>query len=206
MQKNQHRWKQWISAHAREVLEDSEEEIKWAWSEDNKHKKAYPRNTDSVFAEINQRLLEGRQNKLAIEPRPRKLPRPRGVPKRLSDLVEERIVKAVYEDRNSGSYKDALKLAGTREKRSRSAWRKIRYAIDVAYRIHMAGDDSIPSPRVHFLHRSLLEIAYAQGITEQTYEGILEFLDDLCPCGKKHKPDAIRKLKGRWQVRQPARH
>ena len=27
-----------------------------------------------------------------------------------------------------------------------------------------------------------------------TSEGFVEFFDDLCPCGKKHQADAIRKL------------
>ena len=61
-----------------------------------------------------------------------------------------------------------------------------------AYLIKFGGDDG-PKPKVHFLHRELLGIAKSvePGLSK---EGLAEFLDFICPCGKKHKPEAIRKL------------
>lgn len=52
----------------------------------------------------------------------------------------------------------------------------------------------IPKPKVNFLHRELLAIAESLKLNELTTEGLAEFLDDLCPCGKTHNGEAIRKL------------
>jgi len=67
----------------------------------------------------------------------------------------------------------------------------------VAYVIIYYGLDSAPRPRVHFLHRELLDIVESEHLRDLSLEGIVEFLDDICPCGKKHKPDAVRKLRKR---------
>ena len=120
--------------------------------------------------------------------------------------MDEKTIKAVYEQQNDGSYEGALKVAASGERNGTSAWRKIWLAANAAYLIRFYGIEFIPRPRVQFLHRRLLEIADATGtnevaddsINKLTHAGIAEFLDDLCPCGKKHKAETIRKLRKRW--------
>jgi hypothetical protein len=75
--------------------------------------------------------------------------------------------------------------------------RKITRALDLAYLIIYQGIEQAPKPRVHFLHRSLLDIADSAHLRDLTPEGIVEFFDDVCPCGVKHRQDAIRKLRKR---------
>jgi hypothetical protein len=48
--------------------------------------------------------------------------------------------------------------------------------------------------RVHFLPRELLDIVKLLKLNDLTSEGLVDFFDDLCPCGKKHHAEAIRKL------------
>jgi hypothetical protein len=203
---NQHRWKDAVSEDALRVLEDSAKRLKWAWAFDKKDPKLFPINTDYVFAEIEEQLSKASQGKSRIRPQPRRLPTLSRPPKSFSALVDEKTIKAVYEQQNNGSYEGALKLAASGERKGTSAWRKIWLAANDAYLIRFYGIEFIPRPRVQFLHRRLLEIADAtgsneladEGINKLTHAGIAEFLDDLCPCGKKHKAETIRKLRRRW--------
>ena len=204
--RNQHRWKLWVSDDARCVLEESVQRLKWAWETDKKYPKSYPLNTDYAFAQIQSQLTEGSRDRSQIVPQPPELPSPSPAPKRLSELVHEKTIKAVYEQQNDGKYENALKLAASGEREGAIAWRKILHAVNAAYLIHSYGDEFIPRPRVQFLHRNLLKIADItsmnelthEGIQDLTHEGIVEFLDDLCPCGKKHEAETIRKLRKRW--------
>ena len=206
MRGNQHRWKLWVSDHARCVLEELAQRLKWAWQTDKKYPKSYPLNTDYAFAEVHSQLSEGSQDgSKIIQPQTVELPCPPSPPKRLSELVQERTIKAVYEQQNDGSYEDALKLAASGERKGSIAWRKILHAVNAAYLIHSYGDEFIPTPRVQFLHRSLLKVSEEVGMNDQTHEGIVEFLDDLCPCGVRHEPETIRKLRKRWTGRKRAK-
>ena len=63
-----------------------------------------------------------------------------------------------------------------------------------AYMAAFYGMD-LPRPKVKLLHRGLLEIAKQLIIDEP--DGIVEFLDDVCPCGKKHSIEALKKLRDR---------
>lgn len=132
-----------------------------------------------------------------------KLPPPPPPPKRLSELVDEKTIRTVYEQQNAGTYREALKLAASGDRKASLAWRKILHAVEAAYFINHYGDDAAPKPRVHFLHRELLEIADATDLKELTHQGFAEFLDDVCPCDKNHKTDAIRKLRKRWSRTHP---
>jgi hypothetical protein len=185
----QHRWKNNLDERLTAVFEDTAGYLKWAWQEDCKHPKSYPVNTAYAFVEIDREIADPNR-----KPKRVKLPRPR-IPKTLLELVDERAIKVIYEDQNTGSYEEAIKEAygfsGSR------AWRKIWRAIDAAYFVRF-GDEHAPKPRVHFLHRRLLELANSEPLTGLTLVGLLGFLDDLCPCGEKHKPDAIRKLHDRF--------
>ena len=198
MQRNRHRWKLSVSDHAKNVLEGLAKRVKWAWEIDKKDPKSYPLNTDYVFGEIDEQLSKFLRDRSQIEPQARKLPLPPRPPMRFSDLVDEKIIKAVYEQQNDGSYEDALKLAASGKGKGASAWRKIVLAVDASYMIDFCGMEFIPRPRVQFLHRKLLNIAERVGLNDISHEGIAEFLDDLCPCEEKHKSGTIRKLRKRW--------
>jgi hypothetical protein len=181
---NQRRWKTWVGVPIRDMLEQAAERLAWAWTCDEKDPTSYPVNTEYAFAEIKEQLRGEvrRRAKLSV-------PTP---PRTLFDLIDERTIKAVYEDQNEGSYEKALQqAAGFRGSR---AWRKIWRAIDAAYSIGHYGIDSAPRPKVQFLHRNLLEIVESEQLVGLTLEGIVEFFDDTCPCGKGHKLDTIRKL------------
>ena len=104
------------------------------------------------------------------------------------------MIEVIYESQNTDTYVGALKQAS---QGNRSKFRKILRAAGKAYIMHQVGEHAGPPPKVHFLHRGLLEIAKLAGLAYLKDEGILEFLDDLCPCGKSHRPDAIRKLRKR---------
>ena len=65
--------------------------------------------------------------------------------------------EAAYEDQNEGSYEDALIEARGGFGAGYRAMRKITRALDLAYLIIYQGIEQAPKPRVHFLHRSLLE-------------------------------------------------
>jgi hypothetical protein len=142
--------------------------------------------------------LNDLRGRIRNRPRSTKLPSvPEPPPKaeNLTDLIEEKTVKAVYEDQNSGSYKDALRKASAGGKQGRVIWRKLLRSIDWAYEIGIRGAEVAPMPRVHFLHRELLDIVtFLELDRDFTSEGLAEFFDDLCPCGKKHQAEAIRKL------------
>lgn len=193
MSKNQHRWKTWIEDdRVRGVLEKAAKGLEWAWKIDKKDPSKFPVNTWWLFVQI--------EDELKNKPRAHgniTLPPPHGPPEKLSDLLGERTIKSAYEDHNEGSYEDALKLAAMGYDEGYSAWRKIRRALDVAYLIRHYSIDAAPMPRVHFLHRQLFDIADSEHLRDLNLDGIAEFFDDVCPCGKNHKADTLRKLRKR---------
>jgi hypothetical protein len=191
--KNQHRWKAWIEdVRVRKALEEAAEGLEWSWGIDKRNPKNFPLNTWFLFIQIDERL----KNKPVVRAGT-KLLAAAPPPEKLSDLVKERTIKAAYEDHHEGSYEDALRKAATGEDEGYSAWRKIMRAVDLAYVIRYHGLDSAPIPRLHFLHGKLLEIADSKHLRDLSLQGIVEFFDDVCPCGKKHQADAIRKLRKR---------
>src|SRR5712692_1240656 len=193
MSKNQHRWKESAGDQQVVVLEELARQLKNTWKWDLKDPKAYPLNTAVLLGETKARLRgeSPPHGPIKIPPQP----------KCFSDLLEDKLIKSVYEDQNEGSYADALKQAASGFEEGVSAFRKILHAVQAAYQIDYVSLDLAPKPRVHFLHRNLLEIADLVDIGDLTHEGIVEFLDDLCPCGEKHKLDAIRKLRKRRSAR-----
>jgi hypothetical protein len=198
VEENRDRWRLSLSVHHRKVLKPFANDLKWAWDLDKKDPKSYPLNTDHVFFEINKRLRQGSRGGPEIKPPRKTVPLGPPQPKSFSDLVDEKIIKVVFEQQNDVNYVSALKLAASGDTKADSTWRKILRAVNAAYFIRFRGMHCIPRPRVHFLHRELLKIAKRVGINDISHEGIAEFLDDLCPCGKKHEAEAIRKLRKRW--------
>jgi hypothetical protein len=194
---NQHRWKAWIEDRSiAELLDGLAEALKWSWKLDQETPENFPLNTWWLFVQIEDQL----KNKPVLLSGSKTIPSPR-TPTKVSDLIPECTIKAAYEDHNDGSYEEALKLAAKGYDEGYAVWRKIMRALDVAYTIWHYGIDFAPMPRVQFLHRRLLEIADSQHLVGLTLGGMVEFFDDVCPCGDKHHPDAIRKLRKRWSHR-----
>jgi hypothetical protein len=202
---NQHRWKESLGGNMCGVLEDAAARLKWAWNLDMKHQESYPFNTSYAFGEIVQWMRECAQRDSKGErknPKLRDLLRGMRPPRRFSDLVDDRIIKSLYEDQNAGSYEKALKCAASADRSAHFVFHRILKLVDAAYVIGHFGDGAQPKPRVHFLHRNLLQIADLAGLADLKHEGVVEFLDDLCPCGKAHRVDAIRKLRKRFMRRR----
>lgn len=169
-------------------MEDAAEALKQAWEWDNEHPKTYPVNTDHALWETRLQL-KGRARKRKTT----KLPAYRR-PKCLRDFVDEGAVRRIYEQQHSGSYQDALQQAADGFGAGFVAWQKIVDCLPAAYLLSFGGEEMLPKPKVHLLHRELLEIARSLEIDDLVKEGLAEFFDDLCPCGKKHTAEAIRKL------------
>ena len=194
---NQHRWKDAVSPVVLSALESAAKELKLFWKSDNADRPSYPIASAFVFAELRDRIRnQPRSTKLPV-------PEPQREAKNLMDLFSEKAVRGVYEDQNAGSYKSALREAAAGGKQGLSMWRKILRSIDLAYAIRIDGMDAVPMPRVQFLHRQLHDIAgLLEEVDDMTNEGLAEFFDDLCPCGKKHRADTIRKLGNRIQAQR----
>jgi hypothetical protein len=110
------------------------------------------------------------------------------------DLIDEKTVRTLYEQQHAGSYSRALQQASEGFGRGFQAWKQIANCLTGAYRINYWGLEFIHKPKIHFLHRELLEIAELLELDQLTKEGLADFFDDICPCEKRHKPEAIRKL------------
>lgn len=201
--RNQHRWRKSLDEQTCGVLDDAAARLAWAWKVDVKYPKSYPANTSYAFDEITNWIREAQRHGLKNEGTKLRLLRSRP-PRRFSDLVDDRTLRAVYEDQNTGSYLDALKCARSGDKSAPYIFRKILKAAEWAYFIGHFGDDFAPRPRVNFLHRNLLKIAELLQLTDLTHKGLVEFLDDLCPCGHGHRLDAVRKLRKRFMRRRPS--
>jgi hypothetical protein len=199
---NQHRWKLSLPIETCRLIEEFSEILAWAWGLDKQDRKSYPHNTGLAFHQIKNELADSQSppkeppkrhgHKLVI-----RFPSAKAFP----ELVNEIAIKRVYEDQNAGKYKDALRRAARGDTKT---FRKILKAVDSAYVIGQRGAEAARPPRIHFLHRSLLELAELCGLNCLTDEGIVEFLEDMCPCGKVHQLDAIRKLRERWAGRSEA--
>ncbi len=196
---SQRRWKNSLTEKGVAILENLAEELRHIWAEDSKYPKAYPLSTNDLFREAKLRLL----NRKISWSRTGKLPPVPAPPKRFAELFEERDIKALYEDKFSDSYDEAIRLAGIGGQGAGKAVHKLLKVAREAYYVRMGCE--YPAPRVHFLHRQLLELAEFIEIDDLTNKGLEEFFDDTCPCGKKHKAEAIRKLKIRKQSRSKGR-
>jgi len=178
-------------------MEEAKEDLRFAWETDKKYSKSFPVNTDDVLFQTLRRLV--RRGSEQREPVKRPLPKSDPPAKRLFDLINEKIVRTLYEQQNADSYKQVLREASQGGRYGSTAFHKILRCLMPAYMIEFYGMD-LPRPKIHILHRGLLGIA-EQLIIEET-DGIVEFLDDVGPCGKTHSNEALRKLMDRVRAQK----
>jgi hypothetical protein len=112
-------------------------------------------------------------------------------------LLDEKIMRAIYEDQHSDNYDAAIRLASSKQRGATKAFPKLLQAAEAAYLVDTFGLHVMRPPRIHFLHRGFLDIAELLGVDDLTNRGLEEFFEDLCPCKKKHNAEAIRKLRKR---------
>jgi hypothetical protein len=203
--KNQHRWKKSLNGDICRVLDDAAKRLEWAWGVDTEGgSKSYPVNTHYAFYEIKAWIEECQHpSRPEVEHKGLKSLLKLGPPKSFSELVDDAIIEIAYEDQNAGSYRDALRCAASGDRSAGRTFQKILNAVKVAYVMNHYGEYAAPKPRVHFLHRNLLELAHVLHVSDLTPEGMVEFLDDLCPCRERHTTGAIRKLRKRVVHRRP---
>jgi hypothetical protein len=197
---NEHRWKKSLDVRIVGVLEEAAEQLRISWKFDGEYPNSYPLNTDHVLSETMARLT----NEARVAHSLNVLRKSRVPVKSLYDLIDESTVRRLYEQQHSGGYSQALRQASEGYGSGLAAWKRIVACLVPGYLLAFEGTDGIPKPRVHFLHRSLLEIAKSLELNHLTKEGMGEFLDDVCPCGKKHNAEAIRKLRKRVTKSQEA--
>jgi hypothetical protein len=122
-------------------------------------------------------------------------------PRTLADLVPEEGIGAVWEEYNSGTFKDAIRRAAqidyNNTKKSWKLFKTITRAIEATYLARFLGPEFLSKPKVSILHAGLDQIAKAAGLEGQTQAGFAEFLDDLCPCELKSHKGAVRQLSKR---------
>lgn len=190
--KNQHRWKRWLDELSVRIVEDLGELLDWSWKRDSDYPKSYPVNTLGVFRQFHEQLSPKHDRKS----KRRGLRRPPPV-RDFADLFHEADIKFIYEQQHDDLYSDALKIAAARNLGSSKAFHNLMKAAKASYDLSRGGEQYMPKPKIHFLHRELLEIAVRLALDDLTNDGLQEFFEDICPCGKKHNAEAIRKLKKR---------
>lgn len=183
---------------ARPLLWEAKRLLKIAWQYDRAVSPDYPLNVSAAFEKIEAALLEvvspGGRATSAFPPKVKS-------PKSLNELVPENRVASLWEERHSGSYRDALRQSADVDLRntdkSWKAFRGILKALEAAYKVRYWGIESLPQPKINVAHAGLSRIARLVGLQGQTVAGFSEFLDDLCPCGLHDHTGAVRKLWGR---------
>jgi hypothetical protein len=192
---SRHAWAEYVeSPEVRNLLWMSKERLKLAWESDRKDPKAYPLNTSYVLATIQEGVTarsRKRSTKLRFTLNPR----------RLAELVREKLVKSIWEENHAGKFEDAIAQATPRNsKEFNNSWRVFQgiiRAMEAAYLVDYWCQEFMPRPKVNILHKGLDQTAKAAGIGHQIQKGFAEFLDDLCPCGLKRHREAVRKLSSR---------
>ena len=179
-------------------LEKLTEHLKQAWDLDVKCPRSFPVNTERVFHGFRIWIKEyefGRPDTPDT-----KLSRPlefRPI-EQLSELVDESYIKFAYENQNMDSYRDAVRIAGSGDKFSILAFKRIHNAIKTAYLMQHFSQHLAGKPKGQYLHRNLLEVCdLVEDLKNKTHEEMTQFVADLCPCGKEHKVGTIRKLRNR---------
>jgi hypothetical protein len=198
-----HAWEKWVEPEIRKTLMAGREHLRRAWEHDQTDKNSYPINTAWALAQIRERVSGRPASK---KPKTLRLRFKR--PTTLAELVPDDLIKSVWEENHNSSFESAIMQADDtnddKHDRSRKAFKGIIRAIEIAYFGRYWGWELLRRPKVSILHRGLDEIARRADLGG-TEKGFVEFLDDLCPCGLKHK-EAVRKLMSRSEtIRRPKR-
>jgi hypothetical protein len=119
-------------------------------------------------------------------------------PRTLAELLPKERISAVWEEYNSGTFRDTIRRAAqidyNNAKKSWKLFKTITRAIEATYLAGFLGHEFLSWPKVNILHTGLYRIAKVAGLGDQTKEGFAQFLDDICPCGLKNHKGAVRKL------------
>ena len=187
-------WEDQVPKAKKQLLAAAKRELQAAWRRDKKYPKSYPLNTAGALAFIQEEMRTGKPLRFR---RLGKVSKPKGKPKRFSDLVPDRNIKRAYEDQHAETYSEALAEAweAPRTENYRAIAQLVR-AVEQAYWVSRWGME-IPKPKVNVLHRRVLKIAALAGIGDASHRVLAEFLDYLCPCPASHNWDAVRKLRKR---------
>jgi hypothetical protein len=190
---NRHAWAGWVTPENKHRLWAASKLLKSAWDSDRKSPKKYPMDTSWALAEIEQSVAKNNPDK-HTRTSLRKLLNPRT----LVELVPEERISVLWEEYNSGTFKDAIRRAAQIDyKNTKKSWKlfkTITRAMEATYLAGFLGHEFLLRPKVNILHTGLQRIAKAAGLEDQTKEGFAQFLDDLCPCGLKSHEGAVRKL------------
>ncbi len=193
-------WEAQVEKGKKKLLGVAKRRLRAAWRFDRHSHSGYPLNVAAALDEIESaaRIHTTRlgPNRWRFE-HVTMLPPPAPPPKRLSDLVSDRDIQFIYEDQHSGTYLDALAKAQRDEASGPKALRQILRALEQAYAANYFGLELLPRPKVNILHRGILKIAALVGLENLSHRAMAEFLDYLCPCGRAHSWDAVRKLRKR---------
>jgi hypothetical protein len=174
------------------LLWEAKKKLKDAWGWDLQDPKRYPINTSYELAQLRASLtLQVRTRRVKIVGHLMK-------PRKLADLVPEKLIKTTWEEQNRGTYLDALKRAAVIDfKKHKESWKVFQgivRATETAFLVNFLGHEVLPKPKVSILHRGLNQIARDVGLQGLTGSGFAELLDDLCPCEIRNHEGAVRKL------------
>jgi hypothetical protein len=185
-------WLERTSKRHKQFLTGIREQLKTAWRRDKNGSDGYPMNTAYLIGEVKSEL-HGRRSR-----RIRRLPAPKTL-KRLSDILDDKLVQDVYEY----LHEEPLKYAFARLSTSAEevALKQISEAVSVALEVSRFGEHALPKPRGNWLHRQLLGLAAAAKLGDLTNREMAEFFNDLCPCGAKHNRETIKKFRQRRGAR-----
>jgi hypothetical protein len=165
-----------------------------AWRIDKSGSGDYPMSTARLIGELKSKLYGWRPRRI------RKLPALK-TPKRLSDILDEKLVRDVYEYLHEEPLKNAFARFNTKE--GGRAFDKISEAVVVALDVSRLGEQGLPRPRGNWLHRQLLELAAAAKLRHLTDRDMAEFFNDLCPCGATHTRETMKKFRQRRSAHRP---
>src|SRR2546426_9175189 len=116
---SQHRWEQWIeSKEAVKLLWEAKERLKAAWEWDRKDPGTYPINTSYTLAEIQESLSMQRRDKNTTV----RITKPKE-PRSLAELVPEKLVKTIWEEHHSGTFRDAIRRAAGVHRDEQKSWK-----------------------------------------------------------------------------------
>lgn len=147
-----HAWERWVDEDTKHRLWAARARLKNAWDSDRKSPKQYPVDTSWALAEIEQYVAKNNPDK-HTRTSFRKLLNPRT----LAELVPEERIGAVWEEYNSGTFKDAIRRAARinydNTKKSWKLFKTITRAMEATYLASFLGAEFFRSRRSTYCTR-----------------------------------------------------